>query len=146
MNDDVKILREALAKEPTKEWFRAGRSDMQSYTIGGIPFKNLYNDEICKEREAAIVYGQNSLADSQLIAACSPDRIARVLEHVERMQLEWQADVKRGLELKEQLEAYESGLNHIAWNTEDAEGSPLQNEIALREKARAVLAKYRSEK
>lgn len=72
----------------TKGW-RAGRADMQSYTIGDIPFKNLYCDEIDEEREAAIVYGENSINDSQLFAEYRnlAPKLAKVVK-----ELIWQRD------------------------------------------------------
>lgn len=60
------------AEKATPGW-RAGRPDMQSFTIGGIPYKDMYCDEISDSREAATVYGENSIADSQLFAASRTD-------------------------------------------------------------------------
>lgn len=87
MTDDIAVLKVALEKGPTPKWFTAGREDMQSYSLEGRPFKNLYNDDIAGTSEAARVEGDNSIPDSQYIAACSPDRIQRIVALVERYEV-----------------------------------------------------------
>lgn len=69
-----KKLNKILARcEAATPGWRAGRPDMQSFTIQGIPFKNLYCDAISQNHEAAIIYGDNSINDSQFFTHARTD-------------------------------------------------------------------------
>jgi len=81
-----------LCEAATPGW-RAGRADMQSFGMDGIPYKALYNDivekEFTKEQaeiicEAGRIYGCNSINDSQFFAAART-AMPKLIEEVERL-------------------------------------------------------------
>lgn len=115
MKDDIKAIRAVLAAGPTPgEWVACGPSF-------GDPLPRFLNEVVSPdeadggETVACALQGAEGLADADMayIAACNPERIARLLDALEQAQSALAAERERAAQLDAKLQDAENFLQEL---------------------------------
>ena len=123
MKDDIKAIRDALAAGPTPgPWNAVSRGEFWHETEGDVRKTDttaiIEDDIVGAEFVQPIGHnettrGQVWLRDAQYIAACHPERIARLLDALEQAQSALAAERERAAQLDAKLQDAENFLQEL---------------------------------